>query len=79
MRQRDQRNLVDNQIGPPFQENIVAKELEDIEDHIHCFDKGESEFYLTKEYHDKYCQDSNDYYEMSENDDYERGYQNAIL
>ena len=29
IRQRDQRNQVDNQIMPPFQENIVANDLED--------------------------------------------------
>ena len=36
IRQRDQRNQVDNQIRPPFQENIVAYNLEDTKDHIHC-------------------------------------------
>ena len=66
IRQRDQRNSVDNQIRPPFQETIVTQELEDTEDHIHCADKGESKFYITKEDHDKSCQDLNGDFEILE-------------
>ena len=53
--------------------------MEGTKNHIHYFDKGESKFYFTKEYHDNSCQDSNDCFEVSKNDDYERGYQNSIL
>ena len=57
----------------------MVEELEDIEDHIHCVDKGETKFYITKEDHDKSFQDLNGDFEILENEDYERGYQNAIL
>ena len=79
IRQRDQRNPTHNQIRPPFQKNIVAEELEDTKDHIHCVDKGESKFYITQEDNDKSCQYLNVDFEIPENEDYERGYQNAIL
>ena len=79
IRQRDKKNLVDNQVRPPFQENLVVDDIEEIEDHIQCFDQSEVKFYLTKEEHSKSYQRSNDDFLNTKNDDYKRGYQNAIL
>jgi hypothetical protein len=51
--QREQRNPVDQQVIPPFQENIVAEDTKETEDHIHCLDKNDPNLYLTKEEHHK--------------------------
>ena len=52
-RQRDQRNPNDQQIRPPFQENMLDDEyLPENENHIHCIDQSQTDCYLTKEEHD---------------------------
>lgn len=79
IRQRDQRNPIDQQIRPPFQENVITEDVEDNKYHINCFDKNEPKFYLTKEEHDNSYQELNDDSLTAENMDYQRGYQNAIL
>ena len=48
-----QRNPNENQIRPPFQENIVTDDVEENNDHIHCLDKDEPKFYIRKEDHDQ--------------------------
>jgi hypothetical protein len=52
-RQRDQRNHNDQQIRPPFQENMLDDEyLPEKENHIHYIDQSQTNCYLTKEEHD---------------------------
>ena len=51
--QRGQRNPNDQQIKPPFQENLVDEVfMEQPEDHIHQFGNNESRTFLTKDEHD---------------------------
>lgn len=53
-------------------------EPEENNDHIHCLDKEEPQFYIKKEDHDQFFVESSDKCN-NDQDDYKRGYQNAIL
>lgn len=55
-----QRNANENQIRPPFQENVVVEELEENDDQIHCLDKDEPQFYIKKEDHDHFFAETSD-------------------
>ena len=51
--QRGKRNPNDQQISPPFQENLVVEYfIEQLEDHIHHFGNNESKSFLKKDEHD---------------------------
>lgn len=55
IQQREQRNLVDHLVRPPFQDNYVTVYYEDPnEDQIHQVDNNDTEVYLTKEEHDRW-------------------------
>ena len=77
---RNQRNPEDQQIRPPFLENLVDEEGEEdpMDILIHHFDDIDSEIYLIEEEHNLFSQE--DDYHISEIDSkqYQRGYQNAI-
>ena len=53
--QRGQSNPSDQQVRPPFQENLVVEYfIEQPEDHMHHFGNNESKGSLTKDEHDKF-------------------------
>ena len=72
--QRPQRPTND-QIRPPFQQNIVEKEyhLENEED-INSFGDLEERFFLTKQQHDDQINES-----QLDTEGYHKGYQNAMI
>ena len=72
--QRPQRPTND-QVRPPFQQNLVEKEylLENEED-INSFGDQEERCFLTKQQHDDQCNESE-----SKTEDYQKGYQNAMI
>ena len=54
---RGQRNPNEQQIRPPFQENLIYEEfIEKLQDHIHQFgdDPEESDTFVTKSEHDNF-------------------------
>lgn len=77
---RGQRNQIQNQtdqVRPPFQENLLDDEYApQSDDHINQFRENESNFFFTKEEHDKCTQDPK---EAKSEDKYCWGYQNTMV
>ena len=72
--QRPQRPTNDK-VRPPFQQNLVEKEyVPENEEDINSFGDQEEKCFLTKQQHDDQCHDSE-----SETEDYQKGYQNAMI
>ena len=81
--QRWQRNQNKNQndhVRPPFHENMLDESFpQETGDHINQFGDKESRFFLTKEEHDRFTQDSDESKLKDRLDEYQRGYQNAMV
>ena len=74
MMQRGQRTP-DYQVIPPFQQNLVEKEdVPENEEDINSFRDQEEKCFITKQQHDDQLHDS-----KSEIEDYQKGYQNAMI
>ena len=53
--QRRKRNPNDQQVRPPFQENLVAEDfIEQSNDHIHHFGSNELKYFPTKDERDRF-------------------------
>jgi hypothetical protein len=83
---RDQRDQGDQQIRPPFQNNYVNEDFDQMfQDQMHCCDNTNTYMLLTKGEHDQFM-DANDGF-MLENDDtlsletkeFRKGYHNIIM
>lgn len=82
--QRGKRNPNDQQIRPPFQENLVDEEfMEQPEGHIHHYGKYESRNFLTKDEHDSFLsegkEEANKNLVIGELDDYHKSYLNSTM
>jgi hypothetical protein len=92
--QREQRDQGDQQTRPPFQNNYVDEDFDQMfEDQMHCCDDKNPCVFLTKREHDRYMRKNDDF--MLETDDawigetddalswetkeFRKGYQNAIM
>ena len=79
--QGNQRNPDDQQITPPFLENLVdgGEEEEDpMDHHFHQFDDVNAEIYLTEEEHNLFDHDDESTISVTDSVQYLRGYQNSI-
>ena len=82
--QRGQRNPNDQQVRPPFQQNLVAKDfIEQAEDHIDHFGNNESKDFLKKDENDRFVLERKEENDESvvkwESDEYKKSYQNAMV
>ena len=77
--QRGQRNHND-QVRPPFQENLLDDEFpEQPEDHINQLGDQVMKVFVTKKEDDKFNLGNNESKFNQESDDYQKGYQNAMI
>ena len=78
--QRNQRNLEDKQMRPPFLENYVDEKGEEdpMDNQIHHFDNIDSEIYLIEEEHNTFSQEDESHISEIDLEQYQRGYQNTI-
>ena len=78
--QSGQRNPNDQQIRPPFQENMLGDEyLPKDENHTHCIDQSQTNCYLTKEEHDHALENQEVDSLSPQLDDYQRGYHMVVF